>query len=92
MSAPTWNDEVELPDGLHSVSDIQVYFEYISKKKHDKSIRNSPLRIYVNKIEHRITFKIKTEYYLELLTPETMKLLGSIKIKLKIKMVKMYLI
>ena len=31
MSAPTWNDEVELPDGLHSVSDIQVYFEYISK-------------------------------------------------------------
>ena len=37
--------------------------------------------IYVNKIENRITFKIKTGYYLELLTPETMKLLGSTKSK-----------
>ena len=32
---------------------------------------------YINKIENRITFKIKPEYYLELLTPETMKLVGS---------------
>ena len=38
--------------------------------------------IYVNKIENRITFKIKTGYYLELLTPETMKLLGSTKCKI----------
>ena len=38
--------------------------------------------IYVNKIENRITFKIKTEYYLELLVPETMKLLGSTKSKI----------
>ena len=38
--------------------------------------------IYVNKIENRITFKIKTECYLELLTPETMKLLGSNKSKI----------
>ena len=38
--------------------------------------------IYVNKIENRITFKIKTEYYLELLMPETMKLLGSTKSKI----------
>ena len=28
-SAPTWNDEFELPEGSHSVSDIQDYFEYI---------------------------------------------------------------
>ena len=35
--------------------------------------------IYVNKIENRITFKIKTGYYLELLTPEAMKLPGSTK-------------
>ena len=35
--------------------------------------------INVNKIENRITFKIKTEYYLEVLTPETMKLPGSTK-------------
>ena len=30
-SAPTWNEEFELPDGLYSVSDIQGYFEYILK-------------------------------------------------------------
>ena len=35
--------------------------------------------IYLNKIENRITFKIKAGYYLELLTPETMKILGSAK-------------
>ena len=33
--------------------------------------------MYINRIENRITFKIKSGYYLELLTPETMKLLGS---------------
>ena len=35
--------------------------------------------IYVNKTENRNTFKIKTGYYLELLTPQTIKLLGSTK-------------
>ena len=40
------------------------------------------MKIYVNKIENRITFKIKTGYHLELLTPETMKLLGSTKNKI----------
>ena len=35
------------------------------------------VQIYVNKIENRITFKIKNGYSLELLTPETMKLLGN---------------
>ena len=44
---------------------------------------NPSIRIYINKIENRITFKIKTGYYLELLTPETMKLLGSTKSKIK---------
>ena len=38
--------------------------------------------IYVNKIENRITFKTKTWYYFELLTLETMKLLGSTKSKI----------
>ena len=38
--------------------------------------------IYVNKIENRITFKIKTGYYLEILMLETMKLLGSTKSKI----------
>ena len=75
-SAPTWNDEFELPEGSYSISDIQDYFEYILKK-HNESVDNSSVRIYVNKIENRVTFKIKNGYYLELLTPETMKLLGS---------------
>ena len=38
--------------------------------------------VYVNKIENRITLRIKTGYYLELLTPETIKLLGSTKSKI----------
>ena len=38
--------------------------------------------MYVNRIENRITFKIKSGYYLELLTPETMKLLGSAERKI----------
>ena len=38
--------------------------------------------IYVSKIENKITFKIKTGYYLELLTSEAMKLLGSTKSKI----------
>ena len=38
-------------------------------------IDNVSIRIYVNKTEKRITLKVKTRYYLELLTPGTMKLL-----------------
>ena len=40
---------------------------------------NRPVRIYPNKIKNRIFFKIKTGYKLELLTPETVKLLGTTK-------------
>ena len=40
---------------------------------------NPPIRIYPNKIENRIVFKIKTDYKLELLTPETMRLLRNTK-------------
>ena len=40
---------------------------------------NPPVQIYPNKIKKRIVFKIKTGYKLKLLTPETMKLLGSTK-------------
>ena len=40
---------------------------------------NPPVQIYPNKIKNRIVFKIKTGYKLELLTPETMRLLGSTK-------------
>ena len=76
ISAPTWKDRFELPDGSYYVSEIQDYFEYILKK-HGENIDNQSVGIYANKIENRITIKIKTRYYLELLTPETMKLLGS---------------
>ena len=61
ISAPTWNDEFELPDGSYSVSDIQDYFEYILKK-HGEDIDKPSVQIYVNKIENRVTFKIKNEY------------------------------
>ena len=81
ITAPTWSDEFELPDESYSISDIQDYFEYILKK-HSENVDNLSIRIYVNKIENRITFKIKNEYYLELLTPETMKLLRSTKSKI----------
>ena len=81
ISAPTWSEEFELPDGPYSISDIQDYFEYILKK-HSESVDNLSIRIYINRIENRITFKIKNEYYLELLTPETMKLLGSTESKI----------
>ena len=81
ISAPTWSDEFELPDGSYLVSHIQYYFEYILKK-HNENVDSPPIRIYVNKIENKITLKIKKGYYLELLTPETMKLLGSTKTKI----------
>ena len=58
--------------------DIQDYFEFIIKK-HETLTENSPVQIYPNKIKNRIVFKIKTGYKLELLTPKTMKLLGSTK-------------
>ena len=74
--APTWNDTSDLLDGSYSISDIQDYFEFIIKKH--KTLTENPLvQIYPNKIKSRIVFKVKAGYKLELLTPETMKLLGS---------------
>ena len=54
---------------------------YTYLKKHGANTDNPSIIICVNKIEIRIAFKIKTWYYLELLTLETMKLLGSTKSK-----------
>ena len=78
ISAPTWNDTFDLPDGSYSIADIQDYFEFIIKK-HETLTENPPVQIYPNKIKNRIVFKIKTGYKLELLSSETMKLLGSTK-------------
>ena len=46
ISAPTWNDEFDLPDGSYSTSDIHDYFEFIIKK-HETLTKNSPVQIYV---------------------------------------------
>ena len=81
ISAPTWSEEFKLPDGSYSISDIQDYFEYILKK-HSENVYIPSIKIYVNKIENRVTFKIKKGYCPELLTPETMKLLGSTESKI----------
>ena len=81
ISCPIWNDKFELPYGSCSVSDIQDYFEYILKE-HGENIDNPSIKILVNKTENRITFKFKTGYYLELLTPKAMKLLGSTENKI----------
>ena len=78
ISAPTWNDTFDLPDGSYSISDIQDYFEFIIKK-HATLTENSPVQVYVDRIKNRIAFKMKIGYKLELLAPETMKLLESTK-------------
>ena len=75
-SAPTWNDKFQLPEESCYVSDIQDYFEYIFKK-HREKIDNPSTTIYVHKIESKLKM-----YYLELLRPETMKLLVSTENKI----------
>ena len=81
ISATTWNDEFELPDGSYCLSDIQDYFDFILEK-YGQDIDEPSVQIYVNKTENRITFKIKNRYSLEFLAPETMTLLGSTENKI----------
>ena len=77
ISAPTWNDKFELPDEWYSVSDIQDYSEYILKKHRGNTDKPS-VQIYVSKTESRVTLKIKNTWtFFEILTHETMKLLGN---------------
>ena len=64
--------------GLYNISEIQDYIEYIIKI-HENIGENAPILIYANTINNRIVFKIKNGYKLELLSKETMKLLGSTK-------------
>ena len=78
ISAPTWNETFHLPDGSYNISEIQDYIEDIIKK-HETIGENAPILIYANTINNRIVFKIKSGYKLELLSKETMKLLGSTK-------------
>ena len=79
ISAPTWNETFDLPDGSYNISEIRKdYIEYIINK-HETIGETAPILIYANNISNRIVFKIKTGYKLELLSKETMKLLGSTK-------------
>ena len=50
--------------------------------RNSENFDNPSIKIYVNKIENWVTFQIKNGYYLELLTTETMKLLGSTENKI----------
>ena len=78
ISAPTWNETLDLPDGSYNTSEIQDYIEYIIKK-HETISETAPILIYVNTINNRIVFKIKSGYKLDLLSKETMKILGITK-------------
>ena len=49
ISALTWKDDFELPDGSYYISDIQDCFEYILKK-HNENVDNPSIKIYMNKI------------------------------------------
>ena len=90
VSAPAWNDTFDLSDGFYSIADIQDYFEFIIKK-HETLTENPPVQIYPNKTKNRIVFQIKTGYKLEVVTPETMELLGSAKkMLMQIKIRKLY--
>ena len=78
ISAPTWNETFDLLDGSYNISEIKDYIEYIIKK-HETIGENAPILIDANTINNRIIFKIRTGYKFELLSKETMKLLGSAK-------------
>ena len=51
ISAPTWKDTFDLPNGSYSFSDIKYYFEFIIKK-HETLTENPPIQIYPNKIKN----------------------------------------
>ena len=56
ISAPAWNDEVNLPDGSYSISEIKYYFEYIIKK-HETITDNLPVQNHTNKIKKGLFLK-----------------------------------
>ena len=58
LSWPTQNGKSELSDGSCSASDIQDCFEYLQKEQENVT-DDSPIRVYINKKENRIPFKIK---------------------------------
>ena len=79
MPGPTWSKDVTLPDGSYEIYQIKNYILDEVIKNYESSVKSneqSPILIYANKILNRVSFRIKTVYKLELLTNETMRLLG----------------
>ena len=56
ISAQTWNNTFDLPDGSYSIADIQDYFEFIIKKRENLT-ENPPVQIYSNKIKTELFSK-----------------------------------
>ena len=79
MPGSTWSEDVTIPDGSYEISQIQNYFLDVVIKKHESNVKSneqSPIWIYANRILNRVSFRIKAGDKLELLTNETMRLLG----------------
>ena len=57
ISAPTWDDEFDLPDGSYSILDIQDYFEYIIEKHIETIVDNSAVQIYVDTLKTGLFLK-----------------------------------
>ena len=79
LPGQTWSKNVTMPDGSYEISQIQTYFLDEVIKKHESNVKSneqSPILIFANRILNKVTFRIKTGYKLELLTNETMRLLG----------------
>ena len=79
LSGPTWSEDVTIPDGSYEISQIQNHFLDEVIKKHESNVKSneqSPILIYANRILSRVSFRTKTGYKLELLTNETLRLLG----------------
>ena len=56
ISAPTWNDEFDLPDGSYPIADIQDYFEFVTKK-HQALAENLPVQFTLIKLKIRLFSK-----------------------------------
>ena len=65
-SAPSWNDEFDLPDGSYSIEDIQDYIEFIIKK-HETLAKNTPIQIYQNKIKKKNCFQSKNRMQIRII-------------------------
>ena len=90
ISATTWNNKFELPDGLYSVSDIQDYFEYILKK-HGENTDKPSVQIYVKKLKIGLHLKLRMGIVLKFWRLKQWNYLEALKIKqLKRKTVKMW--